>query len=134
MPGFDDLDPDQQQQPGLGDDNPLGDIDPMAWLESLAARQGATEGFTTSHDMDIPEVDPSSVVIDEPGYTPYELGGSQKPAASKPAEVPEPAPEPPAPQQTYAEAAPQPMSTGGDFALPDDVDPLKWLESLAARQ
>jgi len=36
----------------------------MAWMESLAKRQGANEGFTTAADMDVPEVDPNTVVID----------------------------------------------------------------------
>ena len=45
----------------------------MAWMESLAKRQGASsEGFTTSADMVIAEIDPDSVVIDEPGYVPSE--------------------------------------------------------------
>lgn len=45
----------------------------MAWMESLAKRQGAdSAGFTTAADIDIPEVDPDSVVIDEPGYIPSE--------------------------------------------------------------
>ena len=30
----------------------------MAWMETLAKRQGASEGFTTAADMDIAEVDP----------------------------------------------------------------------------
>jgi len=43
-------------------------VDPMKWLESLAARQGANpDEFITSADMDIPEADANSV-IDEPGY------------------------------------------------------------------
>ncbi|MBE2267749.1 MAG: hypothetical protein IAE80_05920, partial [Anaerolinea sp.] len=37
------------------------------WLESLAKRQGATEGFTTAADMQVAEIDPNSVTIDEPG-------------------------------------------------------------------
>jgi len=43
----------------------------MAWMETLAKRQGAHEGFTTEADMDIAEIDPSTVIIDEPGYIPY---------------------------------------------------------------
>ena len=31
------------------------------WMESLARRQGATEGFTTAASMAIPEIDPASV-------------------------------------------------------------------------
>ncbi len=45
----------------------------MAWMESLAKRQGAdSSGFTTEANVEIPEVDPDSVVIDEPGYIPSE--------------------------------------------------------------
>lgn len=33
----------------------------MAWMETLAKRQGADEGFTTTADMDVAEVDPSTV-------------------------------------------------------------------------
>ena len=45
----------------------------MAWMESLAKRQGAdSAGFTTAANIEIPEVDPDSVVIDEPGYVPSE--------------------------------------------------------------
>lgn len=55
MPDFDSMTPEEM----------------MAWMEALAKRQGATEGLTTSADMDVPEIDPSSVEIDEPGYIPY---------------------------------------------------------------
>ena len=49
------------------------DDDPMAFLESLAARQGANpEEFTTDANLEVPEIDPDSVVIDEPGYVPSE--------------------------------------------------------------
>src|SRR5215470_17294521 len=82
------------------DDDPLGGMDPMAWLESLAARQGAKpEELTTAADLDIP-LPPEGTVIDEPGYTPgYDTG---KPAAKAPEPAPaaKPAPQavpPPAP-------------------------------------
>lgn len=55
MPDFDSMTPEEM----------------MAWMEALAKRQGATEGLTTSADMDVPEIDPNSVEIDEPGYIPY---------------------------------------------------------------
>ena len=103
------------------EDNPLGDIDPMEWLESLAARQGATEGFTTQHDLDIAEIDPDSVIIDEPGYAPYETFGQDTSQVQAAEETPPPAQEP--------AAAPQ-----GGMDMPDDVDPMEWLETLAARQ
>lgn len=53
-------------------DDPL--FDQMAWLESLAARQGADPNeFMTAANYEIPEIDSNSVVIDEPGYVPYAL-------------------------------------------------------------
>ena len=39
------------------------DVDPMEWLEALATKQGASEGFTTEYDLDVAEVDSS--------YTPF---------------------------------------------------------------
>ncbi len=107
---------------------PGDDVDPMKWLESLAARQGANpEEFITSADMDVPEADPNAV-IDEPGYVDYDPFGSSK--REKPAREAhlEPAPEPAPPQQEPATVAPAAMSAY------DDVDPLAWLESLAKRQ
>src|SRR5258707_273363 len=44
-------------------------MDPMAWLESLAARQGANpDELTTEANLEIAEP-PADTVIDEPGYT-----------------------------------------------------------------
>jgi len=45
-------------------------VDPIAWLENLARRQGAkNEELTTSIAMDIPI--PENPIIDEPGYTAF---------------------------------------------------------------
>jgi hypothetical protein len=108
-------------------DDPLGGMDPMAWLESLAKRQGAnTDELTTTADIDIPELPPDTVV-DEPGYTPgYDTG---KTAAAAPAKAEQPAVPPPPP------AAPEPVASvaSGDDPL-GGMDPMAWLESLAARQ
>jgi hypothetical protein len=53
--------------------NDLGDLDPMKWLESLAVRQGATEGLTTEADLSVPEIDPSTVDMSQiREYTPSE--------------------------------------------------------------
>lgn len=90
----------------------------MAWMESLAKRQGASEGFTTAADLDVPEIDPSSVVIDEPGYVPPETSKSAKMGgklpvsapAAKPAAAPKPSerkPEPPAPAVAKPSAPPK---------------------------
>src|SRR5260221_9952148 len=119
--------------PNLGDatnkndDDPLGGMDPMAWLESLAARQGANpDELTTAHDLDIPELPPDTVV-DEPGYTPgYDTG---KTVPASPVKAPQPAtPTPPAP-------TPQPVASTASSDDPlGGMDPMAWLESLAARQ
>jgi hypothetical protein len=133
----------------------------MAWMESLAKRQGADAAqFTTSADMEIAEIDPSTVVIDEPGYVPSEgkMKGKKietimpsKPAAPKaPAEPARPAaaaaPPPPvaaAPKAAPAVAATPPSPVPPKAAPPppaakqpepEGASALSWLESLAADQ
>lgn len=102
--------------PGEGD--LPADIDPMVWLESLAKRQGAHEGFTTSADMEVEEIDPDSVVLDEPGYTPYystaTTGGSRQPEEAE-------------------EAPPEPVAET-PTALDDEEAADGWLQSLATEQ
>lgn len=121
----------------------------MAWMESLAKRQGAYEGFTTAADMQIAEIDPNSVTIDEPGYVPYgedtkkkpAAAAPTKPAASTPPPTPPPAPvvqpvAPPVMQQPPAPpAAPAPTADATpnfDAMSPDEI--MRWMESLAKRQ
>jgi len=89
----------------------------MAWMESLAKRQGAAEGFTTAADVEIPEIDPDSVVIDEPGYVPSEGKDRGKRIGpvipSKPAATtspPPPAPEPIAAKPAQPEPEPEPIA------------------------
>lgn len=55
MPDFDSMTPEEM----------------MRWMESLAKKQGATEGLITAGDMEVPDIDPSTVDIDEPGYIPF---------------------------------------------------------------
>ena len=99
-------------------------VDPMKWLESLAARQGANpDEFITSADMDIPEADANSV-IDEPGYLDYDPFGSSTPAQADNPSTPASAP-------AAASPAPPAVSSLGPT---EDIDPLAWLESLARRQ
>jgi hypothetical protein len=44
----------------------------MGWMESLAVRQGATQGLTTSGDMDVEEVSPNDERLSGKGdYVPY---------------------------------------------------------------
>ena len=104
------------------EDDPLGGMDPMAWLESLARRQGANpDELTTAADLDVP-MPPSDTQIDAPGYTPgYESAAKPAAAAEPPPPVPEPAPLP-------AAAAVDPSDPLGG------MDPMAWLESLARRQ
>jgi hypothetical protein len=79
----------------------------MAWMESLAKRQGATEGFMTDADVDVPEVDPATAVIDEPGYVPYGQEGKTTPPAPTLASTPVSAPASP-PPVSIAPPAPAP--------------------------
>ncbi|MBN2469637.1 MAG: hypothetical protein JXN59_02840 [Anaerolineae bacterium] len=113
------------ENPGSDDvRNSIGDVDPLKWLESLAARQGANpEEFVTSADLDVPEV-AGDTLVDEPGYQDYDpYGSADKPATPKHARPQ--APPPAAEQPTPAQAAP---------AGEEEMNPLAWLESLARRQ
>lgn len=128
----------------------------MAWMETLAKRQGASsEGFTTAADMDIAEIDPDTVVIDEPGYVPYGQEAPVQPQAvpARPAAVPPPEPprpsvplsvpieppRPPAPPPIPVEPERPVMQPAAQqeslFAQPaEEQGSLAWLESLAADQ
>src|SRR5437868_1455483 len=73
-------------------------MDPMAWLESLAARQGANpDELTTAADLDIP-MPPADSYIDEPGYVDYDpFGGGSVGRTTEPvirSSTPEPEPQP----------------------------------------
>lgn len=103
----------------------IGDVDPLKWLESLAARQGANpDELVTDADLDVPEV-AADAVVDEPGYQDYDPFGSGSSRASneKPQQAtpPPPVEEPAPPPATPASAEPE-------------MNPLAWLESLARRQ
>ncbi|NWF71141.1 MAG: hypothetical protein HXY40_18820, partial [Chloroflexi bacterium] len=135
----------------------------MRWMESLAKRQGAYEGFTTPADMQVAEIDPDTVVIDEPGYVPYgqetkkpEEAPVKPAAAAKPAPAPTPAPKPaaavppppaatPPPLERFLEAeedestrlAPAASLTPSAAPAPTaavEQDALSWLESFSAGQ
>lgn len=116
----------------------------MAWMESLAKRQGADEGFTTAADVDVPEIDPNSVVIDEPGYIPYGqeeqyARSAAKPAAAAPPPPPQPQPAPVPLPLDEAPAAPppaEPVAEPPAAKLESSMgeSALAWLESLAADQ
>jgi hypothetical protein len=138
-PNFDDMSPDEI----------------MAWMESLAKRQGANEGFTTAADVDIPDIDPDTVIIDEPGYVPYEESLRQPkpaaPAAPPPSPMPmferTPAPPPPSPLPIFSPPPPvmPPPAPMPQASAPEPVDEdilgaaigdnaMAWLQSLAADQ
>lgn len=121
----------------------------MAWMESLAKRQGASEGFTTAADMEIAEIDPTSVQIDEPGYIPYGKDPqkwAEEEAARKAAAPAQPRPAPAAPPAAPAWSAPPPTSPeqpaaqvpppapSAPPAPPAAQSAMSWLESLAADQ
>ncbi|MEP7286682.1 MAG: hypothetical protein ABI947_13055 [Chloroflexota bacterium] len=116
------------------DDDPLGGLDPMAWLESLAARQGANaDELTTKADLDIPVL-PEDTVVDIPGYTPgYDVGKSTYTAsqAAKPPEKATPTPVTPPVVATPEPAASTAPASDDPFG---GMDPMAWLESLAKRQ
>jgi hypothetical protein len=107
----------------------------MAWMESLAKRQGATEGFTTSADVEIAEIDPDTAVIDEPGYVPYSegKGSALQAAAAPPSQPPQPRPVT-RPVPPPATPPPPPPPAPAPITATSEVSALAWLESLAANQ
>lgn len=111
----------------------------MAWLESLARRQGASdEEFTTAADLEIAV--PENAVIDEPGYVPFfeRERGSSAPREDAPAQEPvdhgRPAPEPEIPAQPEAPALAEPhvpeLVENADLAELEAADPMRWLDSF----
>jgi hypothetical protein len=122
----------------------------MAWMESLAKRQGAdVEQFTTAADIEIAEIDPDSVVIDEPGYVPSEgkfkgqkITGNIPTKSTPPS--PPPAVEEPVPPAPVVEIPPpaEPEPIFEPVAQVNEPEPetavgegtMSWLESLAADQ
>lgn len=111
----------------------------MAWLESLAKRQGAKqEELTTAADMDIAEV-PEGTVIDEPGYVPFADSRAAREAQRaklEPEVKKEIPPEPEAPVEEVIEApvevAPWEISLTDEAEAEEMVDPMRWLDDLAA--
>lgn len=106
MPDFDSMSPEEM----------------MAWMETLAKRQGvSSEELTTSANMEIAEIDPNTVVIDEPGYVPY---GEERPA--KPAAPPAPVvPATPPPARPVASPPPPAAQSSrpSAFDLPPAAPP-----------
>jgi tetratricopeptide (TPR) repeat protein len=128
----------------------------MAWMESLARRQGADEGFTTNKVVDVPEVDPTTVTDTGPGYIPYGMDAekwaqkqreeeerkaarrAQAPAQPTPPPVqvtPPPQPIPAPPPQAAPAPAPAPQASAQpDFDSMSPEELMAWMESLARRQ
>src|SRR5258708_22325189 len=109
------LEPEPTPEPAMAEpvastasaDDPLGGMDPMAWLESLAARQGASaDEITTESNPDTAEP-PADTAVCEPGYTPgYDVGKSSFAAQSESSKAPAPEPEPtPEPAYDFAPAS-----------------------------
>ncbi len=125
-------------QPAAAGDDPLGGMDPMLWLESLAKRQGANpDELLTQADLDLARLD-DSIVIDEPGYVPFEGSASArrlKEAQEFEASLDNMFSEPEVGfEQPEAEApVEQEMATFAEEGAPVE-DSMLWLESLAKRQ
>lgn len=119
----------------------------MAWMETLAERQGATEGFTTETRLDIAEVDPDSVEVQD-NYIPYGMTEEQwaqkkaeeeaEKAAKRASKATTPLPAQPAvPQPEPDVVQTQPAASGGETPDFDSMSPeemMRWMESLAKRQ
>ena len=100
--------------------------DSLAWLEALAAKQGATEGLLTKPEERL-EQEPDWVKKVKNATGPLsEQKAPEKPA--EPVEVPAPAPEPMPVEQPVAK-----VEDLGKSAQEID-DSLAWLEALAAKQ
>ncbi|MGQ9848564.1 MAG: hypothetical protein ACUVSU_00790 [Aggregatilineaceae bacterium] len=139
------------EAPDADEEDFLGGIDPMRWLESLAVRQGAkTEELLTPADLSIEEPPPDTV-IDEPGYVPFEASEyapqtaepqrqEELPAADVSGEVAEIRDKWPVVEEPHAEPTEFPSEESSALrlrwqaALEErgfDDDPLAWLERLA---
>ncbi len=140
MPDFDNMSPEEL----------------MRWMESLAKRQGVSdEELLTGADMQVAEIDPDTVILDEPGYVPSEgkskgqavlpPAKARQPAAPAPADRPTPPPAPapatpPPPAVQQPAASLEPLDLGQEEAETEVSEPvgtqdaMAWLESLAADQ
>lgn len=131
----------------------------MAWMESLAKRQGATQGFTTEADLEVDEVTEDDERLQGLGeYKPYGMSdekwaelqakeAAEKAAAQQQTQQTEDVPEDDADEaeeEIAAEEAAQPAAAISGLPLKDDGTPdvdnmtpeqmQEWMESLAKRQ
>lgn len=114
------------------DEDFLGGIDPMLWLESLAARQGAkAEELLTSADLHIDEVS-DDVEIDEPGYVPFSMLG-ETPRQPERQEEPEAAPQE-EPQLLGEVSPPVELEAEQPEPMSAEVDTVSWLDSLTKHE
>ncbi|MCC7207660.1 MAG: hypothetical protein IT323_10150, partial [Anaerolineae bacterium] len=103
------------------DDDPLGGMDPMAWLESLARRQGANpDELVTGGNLDLPPA---------PESAPESAAEAETEPVVR-AEMPTHEAQPP--QALPEQAVPEPAADLSDFT--GGMDPMAWLEALARRQ
>ncbi|MFQ3536963.1 MAG: hypothetical protein SNJ58_13925, partial [Aggregatilineales bacterium] len=108
-------------------DDPLGGVDPMAWLESLARRQGANpDELTTAADLDVP-LPPPDAVIEERGYTDFDpFSASTLSSSVRALEQPPPASR--ADDTTaWLDSLAQASST---VPASEETDPMAWLASF----
>ncbi|MDX2075729.1 MAG: tetratricopeptide repeat protein [bacterium] len=121
----------------------------MAWMETLAIRQGATEGIISDESSrpQVQEIDPTTVDIKD-NYIPYGMSAEQwekkqaeenakKEAKKASAPTPQPvsAPPPPAPTPAPTPVATQPAADATpdfDSMTPEQI--MAWMETLAVRQ
>jgi len=118
----------------------------MRWMESLAKRQGATEGLITSADAEVPEVDANDERLKGVGeYIPHgwtreqweaQLAKEAAQKASKAAAAPPPAPKPmppvqaaPPPPAQAKPSAPPPPAQAKPASSPAMLDPSKMSEA-----
>lgn len=144
--------------PNTPDFDSMSPEEMMAWMESLAKRQGADEGFTTSADVDIAEVDPDTVdesILNQKyipdGWTEEKwdahLAKEEEKKKARQAELQEAEVASPQPVAAQSDPEPEPepevveavASADTDAGAPDydNMSPeelMEWMESLAKRQ
>jgi hypothetical protein len=121
----------------------------MAWMETLAVRQGATEGIISDEASrpQVQEIDPNTVDASTMGnYIPYGMTADQwekkqaeenakkeaKRASSSPQPVPVEAPPPPPPPPPVATQPAADATPDFDSMTPEQI--MAWMETLAVRQ
>ena len=113
----------------------------MAWLESLAKRQGASEDeLVTDANLDVPVPENAEALIDEPGYVPFEGSRSAREMqqaqpeeeAAPPAEAAPPPTETPAVSAEVSESVAEPAFEE-TFAAEEAAEAMQWLDELSAQ-